>query len=73
MSFQPSFVIDISDQIETKMQAVACYKSQRLHEAGIAEMVKTLNGYFGGRIDVKYAEPFFSHEVLGLTGIDQIF
>jgi bacillithiol biosynthesis deacetylase BshB1 len=73
LSFQPSFVIDISDQIETKMRAIGCYQSQRLHESGIAEMVKTINGYFGGRIDVKYAEPFFSYEVLGLTGIDQIF
>jgi hypothetical protein len=39
----------------------------------IAEMVKTINAYFGGRIDVKYAEPFFSHEVIGLTGLSELY
>jgi bacillithiol biosynthesis deacetylase BshB1 len=73
MSFQPTFVIDISDTIDQKMQAIACYESQRLNESGIAEQVRTMSAYFGGRIDVKHAEPFFSYEVLGLAGIDQMF
>ncbi len=72
MSFQPTFCIDISDQIETKMKAIACYKSQRLSESGIADQVRTLTAYFGGRIETNHAEPFFSHEVVGLGGIDQL-
>jgi bacillithiol biosynthesis deacetylase BshB1 len=72
MSFQPTFVIDISDQIDMKMQAIACYKSQRLHENGIADQVKTLNAYFGGRIETKYAEPFFTYEVLGFGGLGEL-
>lgn len=71
MNFVPSFCIDISDQIETKMKAVGCYKSQFVNN-DVPEMVRTLCGYFGGRIGTKFAEPFFSHEVLGFGGIDQL-
>jgi hypothetical protein len=35
-------------------------------------MVKNINQYFGGRIGTEYAEPFFTHEVLGLGGLDQL-
>jgi N-acetylglucosamine malate deacetylase 1 len=73
MSFQPTFCIDISDQIEQKMKACNCYQSQGLGaDGGLMEMVKTLNAYFGGRIATRFAEPFFSHEVIGLAGLDQL-
>jgi N-acetylglucosamine malate deacetylase 1 len=73
MSFQPTFCIDISAQLETKLAAVRSYQSQFAGpSAFVPEMVKTMNGYFGGRIGTAYAEPFFTHEVLGLSGIDQI-
>jgi hypothetical protein len=35
-------------------------------------MVRTVNGYFGGRIGTAYAEPFFTDEALGLAGLDQL-
>jgi hypothetical protein len=38
----------------------------------VPEMVWTLNGYFGGRIGTGYAEPFFSYELLGFGGLDQL-
>jgi len=73
MSFQPTFVIDISDTIDQKLAACASYRSQGLGPEGwLPPMVKTLNGYFGGRIERAYAEPFFTHEVLGLDGLDQL-
>jgi bacillithiol biosynthesis deacetylase BshB1 len=73
MSFQPTFCIDISAQIEKKMSAVAAYESQFVaNSSSVPEMVKTLNAYFGGRIGVAYAEPFFSHETLGFSGLDQL-
>lgn len=73
MSFQPSFCIDITDQMDIKMKACAAYESQGLGaEGGLGEMVKTLAGYFGGRIGTRYAEPFYSHEVLGFSGLDQM-
>ena len=57
-----------------KMKAIACYESQfKSNAAGdVPAMVRTLNGYFGGRIGAAYAEPFFTHEVLGFSGLDQL-
>jgi len=73
LSFQPTFCIDISATIETKMRAVLAYRSQMVDNASpVPQMVRTLNAYFGGRIGVEYAEPFFSHEVIGLAGLDQL-
>jgi hypothetical protein len=35
-------------------------------------MVRTVNGYFGSRIGTQFAEPFFTHEVLGLGGLGEL-
>ncbi len=74
MNFVPTFCIDISAEIDAKMASINAYASQFTKNASgdVSKMVKTLNGYFGGRIGTEYAEPFFTHEVLGLGGIDQI-
>jgi N-acetylglucosamine malate deacetylase 1 len=74
MNFVPSFCIDISDTIAQKMDAVGKYASQFSHNAAgnVPEMVRTLNAYFGGRIATAYAEPFFSYEILGFSGLDQL-
>jgi bacillithiol biosynthesis deacetylase BshB1 len=71
MNFIPTFCIDISDQWETKAAAMRAYKSQFPNDA-ILDMVKYTCAYFGGRIGTKFAEPFFTHEVLGFNGIDQL-
>lgn len=70
ISFQPTFCIDVSDEMAQKEKAVSSYQSQVTSE--LWEMVKTSNAYFGGRIGTRYAEPFYSHEVVGLTGLDQL-
>ena len=72
MSFQPTFCIDISDQIETKMNAIGCYESQFSQVPDLPQSVRTMCSYFGNRIGTRYAEPFFSHEVLGFSGLDQL-
>jgi LmbE family N-acetylglucosaminyl deacetylase len=74
MNFAPSFCIDISDTMEQKMASIAKYASQFTHNlAGdVPAMIRTMNGYFGGRIGTAYAEPFFSYEVLGFSGLDQL-
>jgi bacillithiol biosynthesis deacetylase BshB1 len=73
MNFQPTFCLDISDQMDTKMAAVKAYGSQFVeNNSPVVEMLKTLNGYFGGRIGTAYAEPFFTYEALGLGGLDQL-
>jgi hypothetical protein len=35
-------------------------------------MVKTQSAYFGARIGTKHAEPFFSYEAMGFSGLDQL-
>jgi bacillithiol biosynthesis deacetylase BshB1 len=74
MNFVPTFCIDISEQIEKKMSAVAAYASQFANNAAgnVPAMVRIVNGYFGTRIGTAFAEPFFSHEVIGLSGLDQL-
>jgi bacillithiol biosynthesis deacetylase BshB1 len=73
MNFAPTFCLDISDQIETKIAAVRAYASQFIeNNSPVVEMLKTMNGYFGGRIGVAYAEPFFTYEALGFGGLDQL-
>jgi bacillithiol biosynthesis deacetylase BshB1 len=73
ISFQPTFCIDISAQIDKKMAAVAAYETQfTLNRSPVPEMVKTIAAYFGGRIGVPYAEPFFTHEVLGFSGLSEL-
>jgi N-acetylglucosamine malate deacetylase 1 len=74
MSFQPTFCIDISAEIDRKMESIARYKSQFTRNAAgdVPAQVKVLNGYFGTRIATAYAEPFFTHEVLGLSGLSEL-
>src|SRR5262249_53575988 len=72
MNFQPTFCLDASKFEETKMEAVAAYKSQFTHAPEVPEMVRNMGRYFGGRIGVKFAEPFFTHEAMGLGGLDQL-
>jgi N-acetylglucosamine malate deacetylase 1 len=74
MNFVPTFCIDVSDEIDLKMRSLAEYKTQFSHpgSAGVPEMVRTTAGYFGGRIGTAYAEPFFTYEVLGLGGLDEL-
>src|SRR5688500_18780357 len=73
MNFPATFCIDISDTMEAKMRAVHCYESQGLGaQSGLSQMVTTAAGYFGTRINTRFAEPFYTHEMLGLGGLDQL-
>jgi len=73
MNFQPNFCLDISPQIETKMAALSAYKSQFVeNNSAVPEMVRTMARFYGGRIGTDYAEPFFTYEMLGFSGLDQL-
>ena len=73
LNFTPNFCIDITDTIEQKIEAVKCYPSQFVGNSGhVPEMVKSITAYFGSRIGTAYAEPFFTHEMLGFGGLDQL-
>lgn len=73
----PSFCVDISPQMERKMEAVACYESQfdGLTQAGeifpggsrpLFEQIRTECAHYGSLIRVRFAEPFRSREALAV-------
>ena len=73
LNFTPNFCIDISDTIEQKIASVKCYESQFVgNSAYVPEMVRTITAYFGSRIGTAFAEPFFTYEMLGFGGLDQL-
>lgn len=72
---KPSFVVDISQQIDAKMNAIACYESQFV--TGRPQEFPTPLGdirdrarYWGWSIGTKFGEPFASREEIGLTGVE---
>ena len=73
MNFNPTFCLDVTDTMEQKMASVRAYDTQFVrNHSPVPDMVKTTAAYFGGRIGTAYAEPFFTHEVLGFNGLDQL-
>ena len=73
LNFTPNFCIDITDTIEQKIQSVKAYESQFVgNSAFVPDMVRTITAYFGSRIGTAYAEPFYTHEMLGFGGLDQL-
>ena len=71
-----SFVVDVSDTLEEKLRAVACYESQFV---GRTETFPTpfddLRGrarYWGWAIGKAYGEPFASREPIGLSSFDSL-
>jgi len=72
---QPSFVLDISNHIETKIQAVKCFDSQvgqRREGTSILDDLRTRARYWGWTIGSSYGEPFASREPIGLTGLSSL-
>jgi len=70
---RPTFVVDITDQFETRLQALMAYKTQYTdQEAGkdlfpaqaeIRSRVETMARFYGMLGGVTYAEPFLQKEV----------
>jgi N-acetylglucosamine malate deacetylase 1 len=70
---RPTFVVDITEQFEGRMQSLLAYKSQFTdQEAGrgdfppqaeIRERVAAMASYYGMLVGVRYAEPFLQKEV----------
>lgn len=67
---QPSFCVDISAFAEAKRRACLAYRSQFVvnqRNRGVIDWLEAAGRYFGSRIGVEAAEPFFSREPLGLS------
>ncbi len=75
---QPAFVFDISDAIETKLEAIRCYESQlitgRSTEFPTAlDDIRDRGRYWGWSINAKYGEPFASRETLRVASLKEVF
>jgi len=72
---QPSFLMDITGFEQQKHDSIVAYKSQFVlpeKNRRVVEWVASAGHYFGSRIGVAAAEPFFAREPLGLTGLDGV-
>jgi len=71
----PTFCMDITEQIDRKFEAIRAYESQFVvpeKNRVVLDWLREMNGYVGSRIGVRYAEPFYTKEPMGLSGIGEI-
>ncbi len=76
---KPTFVVDVGEQFERKMQAIRCYASQfdgaqaagEIFPTGqdLYSLVETQNAHYGSLIRVRYGEPFFTHETMAVDDV----
>lgn len=79
---KPTFVVDISDVFETKMQAVRCYASQfdgakaagEIFPTGqdLYELIRVQSAHYGSLIRRRYGEPFYTAETLEVDDVLQL-
>ncbi|MCA9200756.1 MAG: bacillithiol biosynthesis deacetylase BshB1 [Planctomycetales bacterium] len=77
MAPQPAFVLDISEQFERKMEAIACYQSQfvvgREHiDPPFLNRLADEAAYWGKTIGTRYGEPFACREPIGLQSLQSL-
>lgn len=81
-TFEPSFIVDISDSFEEKMKSVSAYESQFYNPRStepetfisnpmFIDFIKSRAQYYGFKIGKKYGEAFFTEEgvELDITGM----
>lgn len=76
---RPTFVVDVSDVFERKMEAIRCYASQfdGATQAGevypngepLYDIVRHQAAHYGSLIRVRYGEPFFTHETMRVDDV----
>jgi bacillithiol biosynthesis deacetylase BshB1 len=76
---KPTFVVDVSDVFERKMEAIRCYGSQfdEAIQAGevypngepLYDIVRHQAAHYGSLIRTRYGEPFFTHETMRVDDV----
>ena len=76
---KPTFVVDISDVFEVKMEAIRCYASQftgakaagEIHPTGqdLYELIRVQSAHYGSLIRRRYGEPFYTAETLEVEDV----
>ena len=73
----PSFILDISEQWDRKVAAIEAYESQFVlnqnepdQKGWIIDHIASICHYFGSRVGVRYAEPFFCPDLIALSSFE---
>jgi N-acetylglucosamine malate deacetylase 1 len=77
---KPTFVVDVSDHMETKMRAIACYESQFAGKSWAGEVfpggerplydqVRAKAAHYGSLIRAEYGEPFYTAETMAVEDV----
>lgn len=76
---KPTFVVDVTDEFETKMKAIRCYDSQfsGAIQAGevfpngesLYDIVRHQSAHYGSLIRCTYGEPFYTSETVRVDDI----
>ena len=76
---KPTFVVDISEDFETKLRAIACYTSQfdGVTQAGevfptgepLADVIRHQSAHYGSLIRCAYGEPFYTQETMRVDDV----
>jgi N-acetylglucosamine malate deacetylase 1 len=76
---KPTFVVDVSDEFERKLEAIRCYESQfeGVTQAGevypngepLLDVVRHQAAHYGTLIRSRYGEPFFTYETMRVDDI----
>ncbi|MCH8261011.1 MAG: bacillithiol biosynthesis deacetylase BshB1 [Planctomycetes bacterium] len=71
----PNFLFDITGYEDRKRDSIVAYETQFVipqRNRRVVEWIKSANEYLGSRIGVTSAEPFYTKEPLGLTGLESL-
>lgn len=79
---RPTFVVDITDTFEAKLEAIGCFVSQfaGATQAGevypngepLLDMIRHHCAHYGSLIRVKYGEPFFTTETMRVDDVTSL-
>ena len=76
---KPTFVVDISDALERKLEAIACYESQfgdavqagEVYPNGepLHDLIRHHAAHYGSLIRCRYGEPFYTTETMRVEDV----
>jgi bacillithiol biosynthesis deacetylase BshB1 len=79
---KPTFVVDVSDAFEKKLQAIACYESQfgEAVQAGevypngepLLDLIRHHGAHYGSLIRCRYGEPFYTTETMRVDDVSKL-
>jgi bacillithiol biosynthesis deacetylase BshB1 len=77
LAVQPSWIVDISDTIDAKMDAIRAYESQFIlgrpsEPPTLIDQLQTQAAYFGSLIGRRYGEAFATKEPLGIASLRDV-